>query len=208
LRYDKAAAKRRGTTFWDDINVKRFLASLAIATAFCATAHANTVQLDVPAGFFGGSAHDFTFGETWSNYGSSPWAFMNFYEDRVNTLVYEKGVFDFSGMNLNARPWDGWGDHGQAGAPAHQLMFAFKDLAGNVIASGQVALAESNDFQHIAQSVQGVHSIEFLTAAPEQFFPRLQSIDLTPFNPVPEAQTYAMLLAGLALLATRGKRRQ
>lgn len=179
---------------------------LAAMTAITGAAHAANVDLNVPAGFAGGSAHDFTFGDTWLNLGSSPWAFMNFYEGKTNTLVYEKGSFNFDGMRLNARPWDGYNDQ-DPNQPDYLLTFSFLDLGGKIITQGQINLASSNDFQQMTMHVEGVHAIYFDTPIAMQFFPRLKSIDMEPSSPVPEAPTYAMLLAGLAAVSWSARRR-
>lgn len=180
---------------------------LAAMTAISGTAHAATVELDVPAGFTGGSAHDFTFSNTWLNLGTSPWAFMSFIEGKTNSLIYEKGSFNFDGMSLNARPWDGYNDHLPDQADSHLLTVSFSDLNGKIIASSQIDLASSDNFQQLTLHVEGVHAIYFNTAAAVQLFPRLRSLEMEPSSPVPENPAYALLLAGLVTMGWSARRR-
>lgn len=179
----------------------------AAMTAISGAVHAANVDLDVPAGFTGGSAHDFTFGDTWQNLGTSPWAFMDFYNGMTNTLIYEKGSFTFDSMSLNARPWDGYNDNIPDQPNSHQLLVSFLDIDGKIITNGQIELISGDTFQQLSMHVEGVHAIYFNTPTAVQLFPRLRSIDLQPSSPVPEAPTYAMLLAGLAAVSWAARRR-
>jgi hypothetical protein len=179
-----------------------------MALALSVSAHAGNVELTVDPGFFGGSAHDFTFDSNWSNFGSSPYAFMTFTGGVTDTITYEKGSFTFNGFSLNARPWDGYNENLPDQSPGYLLNYSLKDINGIVITTGQVNLLSGNAFQTVSASVSGVHSIEFSSdnSNTASFFPRLKSIDYVAA--VPEPETYAMLLLGLAAVGAAARRRK
>ena len=175
--------------------MKKYLAMLLLSVGLSAGAQAATVPLLVPGGFTGGSASGFFFAGAWTNVGG-PEGIISFYNGVVSTLTYESGSFDFAGLSLNGRPWNGYNDHFPVDLPGNPAMtMTFKDIDGRTISSGSINLGANDNFTTYSQSVLGVHSIEF-SAPASQFFVRVASVSM-----VPEAQTYAMLLAGLGLLA-------
>lgn len=182
--------------------MKKYLAILLLAAGLSAGAHADTVALTPPPGFTGGTYGDFTYSGKWVALGDSP--FVSFYEGDVSTLTYDLGTFNFSGISLNGRPWNGYNHNFPFPIDAPNLTLTFKGLDGGVLSTTSFHLDNDTDtFINLAGSVAGVHSIEF-SAPASQFFVRVASVSM-----VPEAETYAMLLAGLGLLAAvRRKSRQ
>jgi hypothetical protein len=174
--------------------MKKILAMFLLAVGLSAGAQASTTQLIVPQGFNGGSYSGFTFSGNWLSLGD-PIGIISFYEGASSTLTYNSGSFDFTGFSLNGRPWNGYNDHFPVDLPGNpDMTMTFKDINGNTLATGSINLAASDNFVTFSQNVKGVHSIEF-SAQASQFFVRVASVSM-----VPEAETYAMMLAGLALL--------
>ncbi|TFW21827.1 hypothetical protein E4L98_12910 [Duganella callida] len=182
--------------------MKKYFALFMLAVGLSAGAQASTVKLDTPPGFTGGTVGDFTYGGHWTTLFDAP--FVSFYDGGVSTLTYDPGTFDFSGISLNGRPWNGYNSTFPFPEDHPNLTLTFKDINGNVLSTGSIYLGDTDQFSTLTQSVAGVHSIEF-SAPQSQFFVRVASVSL-----VPEADTYAMLLAGLALVGavTRRARKQ
>jgi hypothetical protein len=180
--------------------MKKYFAMFALAAGLSVGAHASTFDLTPPPGFTGGTYGDFTYGGKWATIFDSP--MVSFYEGDVSTLTYDAGTFDFTSISLNGRPWNGWGS-GMPPGDSPTLTLTFKGLGGSVLGTKSVTLADSDNFSNIAQNVQGVHSIEFSIPAASQYFVRVSSV-----SAVPEAETYAMMLAGLGLLAAVRRKRQ
>ncbi|SHN38097.1 PEP-CTERM protein-sorting domain-containing protein [Duganella sacchari] len=173
--------------------MKKILAMFLLAAGVSAGAYADTIQLTPPPGFTGGTYGDFTYSGSWTAIFDSP--FVSFYEGQVSVLTYDSGTMNLKGLSLNGRPWNGYNDTFPFPVETPNLTLTFKGIGGNVLSTKSLHLADDDRFIEFASEVQGVHSIEF-SAPASQFFVRVASVSM-----VPEAEAYAMLLAGLSVLA-------
>ncbi|MYM65302.1 PEP-CTERM sorting domain-containing protein [Pseudoduganella sp. FT55W] len=180
--------------------MKKYFAMFALAAGLSAGAQAATYDLTTYPGFTGGTYGDFTYDGKWVAFFDAP--IISFYDVNVSTLTYDAGTLDFSSISLNGRPWDGYGS-GMPPGVSPTLTLTFKGLDGGVLATKSVVLEDNDTFNSITASVHGVHSIDFSIPAAAQYFVRVASV-----SAVPEAETYAMMLAGLGLLAVVRRKRQ
>ena len=188
---------------------------LTVASMSQAMASASTVSFSASSDFTGGSLNGFTFEKSQDRF-TDLWAvndagtlFMNEYS-QSHEISYDQGSFDFTSISLSGLPWENYPVVGDENSLLNVL---FKDVAGNKIDSASFNLSLTNEFQTFSKSVANVHSIEFAPLGGytadggwvSGTWPRVASITMT--SPVPEPETYAMLLLGLAAMAGRVRRR-
>ncbi|MGL4206022.1 MAG: PEP-CTERM sorting domain-containing protein [Aeromonadaceae bacterium] len=191
---------------------------LAVGGMSQAMATTSTVSFSASSDFTGGSLNGFTFEQDSDPYRTS-WRvdpqtgtpFMENYE-LGHVISYDKGSYDFTAISLSGLAWD---DLSVMGDENTLLNVVFKDAAGNKIDSATFNLSLTNEFQTFSKSVANVHSLEFAPlggniAADGSWvggsWPRVGSITMT--SPVPEPETYALLLLGLVAMAGRVRLRR
>lgn len=188
---------------------------LAVGGMSPVMAATSTVSFSTSSDFTGGSLNGFTFEksqdpftELWTvNDAGTPYM-VDYTQSHV--ISYDRGSFDFTSISLSGLPWD---DYPAFGDENTQLNLLFKDKTGALIDSASFTLSLINGFQTLTKSVANVHSIEFSPWGGEAadgswvagVYPRVASITMT--SPVPEPETYAMLLLGLVTMAGRARLR-
>ena len=189
---------------------------LSVGGVSQASAATTTVNFSAPAGFVGGSLNGFTFEQgsdpyltSWSVDPQDGTPFMESY-DLSHVISYDKGSYDFTAISLSGLPWENYPVVGDKNTLLNVL---FRDTAGNLLDTDSFDLSLTDEFQTFTKSVANVHSIEFAPlggyTADDVWvsgtWPRVASITMT--SPVPEPETYALMLVGLAALAGRARRR-
>ena len=190
---------------------------LAVGGMSQAMASTSTVSFSASPDFTGGSVNGFTF-EKSQDLLTDLWAvndartlYMTDYT-QSHVITYDQGSFDFTSISLNGLPGPGV-DYTLFGDENTLLNVLFRDTAGNLLDTASFDLSLTDEFQTFTKSVANVHSIEFAPLGGNTAdggwvsgtWPRVASITMT--SPVPEPETYAMLLLGLAAMAGRVRRR-
>jgi len=114
----------------------------------------------------------------------------------------DAGVCNFGGLTMLGQNFTASGSGGLGQNQADlTISLTFKGLSGQVLASQSFTLSGSGAPQNYFTSVAGVHEVDISTGGRGT---QLQSFEVMP---VPEPETYAMLLAGLGLVGAIARRR-
>jgi hypothetical protein len=180
--------------------MKKIFASALLASLFCTGAMATEVFMTPDPGQAKGTTNGFSYDNLMS-IGGTPFMFNG---GDGTKLTYDAGAFNYGGATLNFTPWDlgGSGSIGWDASP-YSVFMTFKDVSGHIIGTDTLDMHFTGLNQTFLKKVYGVHEIDFSLAAGEQRTPRLFSLDVSP---VPEPETYGMLIAGLAALGLIARR--
>lgn len=187
--------------------MKKLFAAMMFACLSSASAYATTVTTYLPAGQSGGSYGGFTY-TNFSSLFDVP-IVKPLYQSVRSSVSYDAGAFDYHGITLNFLPYElsGSGSIGWDFRP-YDVTLTFKDINGAVIDTTSVLLEGTSADQSFAKDVLGVHEIVFSTSDPSANYYMIPRFVALNISAVPEPETYAMLLAGLALAGVASRRRK
>lgn len=179
--------------------MKKIASAILLGTMLCGAAMATEVDLSNTNPYEainGTSLNGFTF-----NYG-----FYNML-DGTNigsnaSISYDAGSFNLNSMKINIMPFY-MGGSGQIGFDftPFQLKLEYKDIGGHLLGSQEVTISQFSR-NHVLNATN-VHEVIFSTVGDHG--PRLESFNISP---VPEPETYGMMLAGLGLVGFMARRKR
>lgn len=187
--------------------MKKIASAFLLGTLLCGSAMATNVDLTGAWAMNtnGGVPYNgFTFNYGFRDMLDGPVIGLDF-GNHSASISYDAGSFNLHSMKLEMTPYNmsGSGSLGFDFTP-YQLTLDYKDINGQLVGSQQITVESgASYYPSYAVSANNIHEIVFSTTGDHN--PRLGGFNITP---VPEPETYGMLLAGLGLVGFMARRKR